>query len=92
MPIFRQTLNFACLFVAARQTCKSFFDLYEQDRQVTLQGSPDDFKIDLFAAVRNAIAHRVHDLPGNFSVSGGELDSGTQNAVGCFADDFYRCG
>ena len=64
-----------------------FANRIRQFRQVSLNGSPDDFEIDLEVTMRDAVAHGVDNRPGNFGMLGGKV-RGSALDVSCgFPDD-----
>jgi hypothetical protein len=62
-------------------------DLRMQGGEFAVDGLPDHFKVHLVVAVRNAIAHGIHDLPWNVAVLSGKYWVYPLDIVGCFAND-----
>ena len=62
-------------------------DLRIQAGQFAVDGLPDHFKVHLVVAVRNAIAHRIHDLPWNVVVLRCKGRFYTQDIVRRLAND-----
>lgn len=58
-----------------------------QFRQVSLNGSPDDFKIDLEITMRDAVAHGVDNRPGNLGMLSGKVRGSALNVSCGFPDD-----